>query len=280
VTDAGPVALGPRHPETKRLRSLLRDASARASERAFVLEGPRLLADAIRRGTPLEAVYLGQNARQAFHALLDTPALAAVPVAELKEGVLEKLGSTRTPQPVLAVAPIPPAPAIDDLRGPGPVLVTVGVSDPGNLGTLMRSAEASGCAGLVCAGDSVDAYNPKVVRASAGSVLGIPVIAAPAGEQLDPAVVLGALAAAGRTRFGAAVGGTPMDAVDLTAPVALVLGSEAHGLPADVRARLDGSVGIPMAGPAESLNVAMAGTILCFEAARQRAAHLPPFSER
>jgi RNA methyltransferase, TrmH family len=272
VTDAGPIALGPRHTEIKRLRSLLRDASARASERVFVLEGPRLLEDAIRRGVSLESVYLGQHARQAFRALLDAPELARVPVAELKEGVLEKLGSTRTPQPVLAVAPIPSAPAVGDLRGHGPVLVTVGVSDPGNLGTLMRSAEASGCAGLVCAGDSVDPYNPKVVRASAGSVLGIPVVAAPAGERLDPAEVLDALAAAGRTRFGAAVDGTPMDALDLAAPVALVLGSEAHGLPTDVRDRLDGTVGIPMEGPAESLNVAMAGTVLCFEAARQRAA--------
>jgi RNA methyltransferase, TrmH family len=272
VTGAEPIALGPRHPEVKRLRSLLRDASARAEERAFVLEGPRLVEDAIRRGAELEAVYLGQHARQAFHALLEAPGLAGVPVAELKEGVLEKLGSTRTPQPVLAVVPIPSAPAVSDLTGAGPVVVTVGVSDPGNLGTLMRSAEASGCAGLVCAGDSVDAYNPKVVRASAGSVLGIPVVAAPAGRQLDPAAVLDALVAAGRSRFGAAVGGTPMDALDLTAPVALVLGSEAHGLPAGVQERLDATIGIPMRGPAESLNVAMAGTVLCFEAARQRTA--------
>lgn len=271
MTGAEPIALGPRHPEVKRLRSLLRDASARASERAFVLEGPRLVEDAIRRGTALEAVYLGQHARQAFHTLLDAPALVDVPVAELKEGVLEKLGSTRTPQPVLAVAAIPSSPAVSDLTGAGPVVVTVGVSDPGNLGTLMRSAEASGCAGLVCAGDSVDAYNPKVVRASAGSVLGIPVVAAPAGERLDPVAVLDALGAAGRSRLGAAVGGTAMDALDLAAPVALVLGSEAHGLPADVQQRLDGTIGIPMDGPADSLNVAMAGTVLCFEAARQRA---------
>jgi TrmH family RNA methyltransferase len=231
----------------------------------------------------LEGLYLGPHARQAFRALLDAPELVDVPVAELKEGVLEKLGSTRTPQPVLAVAPIPPAPAIADLTGAGPVLVTVGVSDPGNLGTLMRSAEASGCAGLVCAADSVDAYNPKVVRASAGSVLGIPVVAAPAGQRLDPATVLDALRAAGRKRYGAAVGGTAMDRLDLAEPVALVLGSEAHGLPGGVQERLDDTIGIPMLGPAESLNVAMAGTVLCFEAARQRSARSPangPGAER
>ncbi len=244
----------------------------RAAARAFVLEGPRLVEDALRRGVTLERVYLGPHARQAFRTLLDAPELADVPVAELKEGVLEKLGSTRTPQPVLAVAAIPPAPAIADLTGAGPVIVTVGVSDPGNLGTLMRSAEASGCAGLVCAADSVDAYNPKVVRASAGSVVGIPVVAAPAGQVLDAAAVLDTLGVAGRKRYGAAVGGTAMDTLDLAVPVALVLGSEAHGLPAAVQDRLDDTIGIPMLGPAESLNVAMAGTVLCFEAARQRSA--------
>jgi TrmH family RNA methyltransferase len=267
---AGPTALGLRHSDVKRLRALLRDSSARASESAFVLEGPRLVEDALRRGARVDAIYLGQHARRAFRALLDEPGLAGVPVFELKEGVLEKLGSTRTPQPVLAVAPIPPAPAIDALTGDGPVLVTVGVADPGNLGTLMRSAEASGCAGLVCCGDSVDAYNPKVVRASAGSVLGIPVVAAPAGKRLEPEAVLDALALAGRRRLGAAVGGTPAPAVDLTGPVALVLGSEAHGLPPEVLSRLDGTVAVPMTGAAESLNVAMAGTVLVFEAARQR----------
>lgn len=274
MTDRGPAALGPRNTEVKRLRTLLRDPAARAAESAFVLEGPRLVADALRRGAVFDAIFLGPSARSAFRALLEIPRDDDVPVFDLKEGVLEKLGSTRTPQPVLAVAVIPRRPAVTDLEGDGPVLVAVSVSDPGNLGTLLRGAEASGCAGVVCCGESVDVYNPKVVRASAGSVLGIPIVErrgrGEAGEAGDPAPVLDELAAQGRTRYGAAVGGAPASAVDLSGPVALVLGNEAHGLAERVLEHVDGLISIPMAGQAESLNVAMAGTVLAFEAARQR----------
>jgi TrmH family RNA methyltransferase len=272
VTGVGPAALGPRHTEVKRLRSLLRDPSARALESAFVLEGPRIVADALRRDATLDAIFVGPNARSAFRDLLSRPQAAEVAVFELKEGVLEKLGSTRTPQPVLAVATIPPRPTIASLRGDGPVIVAVAVSDPGNLGTLLRSAEASGCAGLICCGESVDVYNPKVVRASAGSVFGIPIVAPRPGVVNDPLGALAELRAAGRKLYGATAGGHPVSSVDLTEPVALVLGNEAHGLADEILALVDGVISIPMAGAAESLNVAMAGTVLGFEAARQRAA--------
>lgn len=273
MTAGGPAALGSKHSEIKRLRSLLRDPSARAAESAFVLEGPRIVEDALRRDATFDAIFLGPNARTSFRALLELAAVADVPTFELKEGVLEKLGSTRTPQPVLAVATIPPRPAIASLTGDGPVIVAVGISDPGNLGTLLRSAEASGCAGLVCCGESVDVYNPKVVRASAGSVFGIPIVAPrPGGGENDPVAVLDELGAAGRKRYGATVGGVPASEVDLSGPVALALGNEAHGLSAAVLDHVDGRITIPMAGAAESLNVAMAGTVLAFEAARQRAA--------
>ena len=172
---------------------------------------------------------------------------------------------------MLAVATIPPRPTIAALTGDGPVIVAVGVSDPGNLGTLLRSAEAAGCAGLVCCGESVDIYNPKVVRASAGAVFGIPIVAPrPGGPENDPIDVLDELGAAGRKRYGATAGGVPASDVELTGPVALVLGNEAHGLSEAVLAQVDGLISIPMAGSAESLNVAMAGTVLAFEAARQR----------
>jgi TrmH family RNA methyltransferase len=271
VTDAGPVALGPRHSDVKRLRALLRDPKARALEASFVLEGPRIVEDALRRGAEITAIYLGQNARVAFRELLASPAAAGIPTFELKEGVLEKLGSTRTPQPVLAVATIPREPSLDELTGPGPVLVMVDVADPGNLGTLLRSAEASACAGVVCCGDSVDVYNPKVVRASAGSVLGVPVVrGGGADDEPDPVPVLDRLGEAGRRRYGATVDGRPATEVDLRPPVALVLGNEARGLPHAVLERVDGRIAVPMAGAGESLNVAMAGTVLVFEAARQR----------
>jgi TrmH family RNA methyltransferase len=195
---------------------------------------------------------------------------ADIRTAELKEGVLEKLGTTRTPQPVLAVTPMTDSPPLSALTGPGPVLVLVGVGDPGNLGTLLRSAEASGCAGVVSCGASVDVHHPRVVRASAGSVFGIPVVE-PDGPADDPVVVVDALRSAGRRALGATSDGRPAPEVDLAGPVALLLGNEAHGLDDAVRARVDGLVSVPMTGAAESLNVAMAGTVLVFEAQRQRA---------
>jgi TrmH family RNA methyltransferase len=252
------------------LRELLRDPQARASARACVVEGPRAVDAALDRGVRFEAVYLGPGARHAFPALVARLTSAGVELAELKEGVLEKVGTTRTPQPVLAVAPFAGADraalALDGL-----VVVALGVSDPGNLGTLVRSAEASGAAAMLLGPGSVDAYNPKVVRASAGAIFGIPVVDAES-EGWSAVEALDALGELGRQRLGATAGrGSAHTDVDFTRPTAIVLGNEAHGIADTLDAHLDGHVRIAMAGPAESLNVGMAGTVLCFESARQRA---------
>ena len=264
-----PEQLGPRHAAVKRLRELLRDARARASERAFVVEGPRAVDAALDRGARFEAVYLGPRAEAAFPALTARIAATGAEVAELKEGVLEKVGATRTPQPVLAVAPMPASDRVV-LGDDGLVLMGVAVSDPGNLGTMLRSAEAAGAAAILLGPGSVDAYNPKVVRASAGAIFGIPVVDA-VSEGWSAVEALDALGELGRQRLGAAARtGTPYPEVDFRRPSAVVLGNEAHGLGDGLAAHLDGYVTIPMGGPAESLNVAMAATVLCFESARQR----------
>jgi TrmH family RNA methyltransferase len=244
---------------------LLRDARARARERAFVVEGPRAISAALDRGGALEAVYCSTNADVAFAALVARTEAAGVPVERLKEGVLEKLGTTVTPQPVLAVAPMPTT-TLDDVTDDGLVVVGVELADPGNVGTLLRSAEASGASGIVLSAGSVDAYNPKVVRASAGAIFGISVI-----EGCAAVEALDALGEQGRRRLAAdAHVGTPYHAVDFVSPTAVVLGNEAKGVPGELDRLLDGRVCVPMHGAAESLNVAMAGTVICFEAARQR----------
>jgi TrmH family RNA methyltransferase len=158
----------------------------------------------------------------------------------------------------------------DVLARDGLVLVGVALADPGNVGTILRSAEAAGAAAILLGPGSVDAYNPKVVRASAGAIFGIPVVDA-VTEGWSAVEALDALGELGRQRLGAAAAtGTPYPEVDFRRPTAIVLGNEAHGLGDDVGSHLDGHVTIPMAGPAESLNVAMAATVLCFESARQR----------
>jgi RNA methyltransferase, TrmH family len=258
--------LGARHHEVRRLRALLRERVARAEADAFVLEGPRVLSGALARGAPLETVYLGPGAARAFAPLVEQVRASGVRIAELRDGVVEKVGTTRTPQPVFAVARRRGG-SVAALPAGGHVVVTVDVADPGNLGTILRSAEASGADGMVVTGGaSVDVHHPKVVRASAGAIFGVDVAevaeAATALDELD-----------GRRRLGARVAdAVRYDDADLGHPCALVLGNEARGLPPDLDAHLDGSVAIPMAGAAESLNVAMAATILCFEAARQRRA--------
>ncbi len=230
-----------------------------------MVEGPRAIGAAFDHGAPIEVVYFGPGADVAFAPLRARAESAGVAWQMLKAGVLEKVGSTVTPQPVLAVARKPAAGtewlARDDL-----VVMGVELGDPGNVGTLLRSAEASGAAGIVLSPGSVDAYNPKVVRASAGAIFGVPVM-----EEWSAVEALDALGELGRQRLGAVAGtGTPHTDVNFRVPTAVVLGNEARGVPADLDGRLDGHVSIPMASPAESLNVAMAGTVLCFESARQR----------
>ena len=232
-----------------------------------MVEGPRVVAAALDRGAELESAYVGPGADRAFAPLVRRLRDLDIPIEELKEGVLERIGDTVTPQPVLAVVSMPQA-GLDDVAADGLVLVAVTVRDPGNAGTLLRSAEAAGVAGVLFSGNSVDPYAPKVVRSSGGAVFGIPVV-----EANDPVKVLDALGRGGRRRLAAvAAGGEHLERADLTGPVAIVLGNEASGLPADLAAHLDGRVTIPVEPPAESLNVGMAGTVLAFEAARQRRA--------
>ncbi|HTX63476.1 MAG TPA: RNA methyltransferase [Acidimicrobiales bacterium] len=188
-------------------------------------------------------------------------------IYELAPGVIGRVASTVTPQPLLAVFPMP-----DERKVPAGaqlVVVMADVRDPGNAGTVLRTADAAGVGAVVVCGGAVDPYNPKTVRASAGSIFHVPIVLGG-----DPASVLDALGAAGFRRLGAVVrGGEDYASVDWCVPTALVLGNEAWGLPAGFE--LDGLVGIPMEGRAESLNVGMACAVLCFEALRQRRSTMP-----
>ena len=231
-----------------------------------MVEGPTLVREAIAAGAAIEAVFVapgggGVGAEAWGHGLR---------VYDLADGVLERVAGTVTPQPVLAIVQMGDVPlahlapaAVDDR----PVIVCADVRDPGNLGTVLRSAEAAGAAGVVCCDGTVDAYNPKCVRASAGAVFHVPLVVGGA-----PVPVLAGLRDAGRRCVGAvARRGAAHTDQDL-AGTALVMGNESNGLPAGVEEHLDGFVHIPMEGRGESLNVGMACTVLCFEAARQRRA--------
>ena len=192
-------------------------------------------------------------------------AAAGVRVHELAPGVLERVAGTVTPQPVLAVAPMPDV-VLDQAAGTTLVVVCVDVRDPGNAGSVLRSAEAAGAGAVVFCRGSVDVFNPKTVRSSAGSLFHVPVVSGG-----DPVEVLQRLGEGGFRRCAAmARGGRPYDEVDLTGPSAVIVGNEASGLPAEVQRHVDVAASIPMVGRAESLNVGVAAALLCFEALRQR----------
>ncbi|MEY2969283.1 MAG: hypothetical protein RIQ64_1910 [Actinomycetota bacterium] len=180
----------------------------------------------------------------------------------LESVTIERVASTVSPQPHIAIVEFP---ALGDLSriGLGWVLVADRVQDPGNLGTMIRSAAAAGAAALVVTPGTVDAFSPKVVRATAGALFVLPCI--------EVASIV-EVAAAGLSLVGTSSheqsGSVAYDEFDFTGRVALVMGNEAAGL--DPSAPIDAWVTIPHVGPVESLNVAMATTVLAFEIARQR----------
>jgi TrmH family RNA methyltransferase len=250
--------------EVKRLRALLRERRARDKEGVFVCEGPRVIAAALDHGVSLSECYLGVDANEEMQAVAARVAETGTRLIGLDTYAEARVGDTVTPQPVFAVAAMQRL-GVEGLDGADLALVATQLGDPGNAGTLMRSAAAAGAPVIVLGKGSVDAYNPKVVRASAGACFAVRIVEGRAAVE-----ILAALGSMGVRRLGAtAVGGTAPETFDLTAPTAFVVGHETHGLDEDLP--LDGAVTLPMQA-GESLNVAMAGTALLFEAARQRRA--------
>lgn len=282
-----------KHQRVQRLRRLASSRSTRLAERCFVVEGVKVVREALAAGVDVESVYIdrtGSSPDGAMDDLLAEAYAAGSRVFDLAPGVLSRVADTVTPQPVMAVVRQmdvalatlrhPDTPAASDPTEMTEVKETAGLPadraelvvvwvdlrDPGNAGTVLRSAEAAGATGVISCDGSVDLFNPKTVRASAGSLFRLPVVAGG-----DAAEVLAELGSWGLTRLATTPrGGARYTEVDLTGPVALVLGNEAHGLPAGLETLLDGQITIPMAGRAESLNAGMAGAVVCFEAARQR----------
>ena len=259
------------HRRVRRLRGLLQKRSARWSERVFVAEGAELLRTALRAGRAIESVYVAPSGADdpLTREACDGALAAGARLFALAPGVLERVADTVTPQPVLSVLPM-----LDEPMAPGAgrpedhplIVVTVDVRDPGNAGTVLRTADAAGVSSVIFSGDSVDPYNPKTVRASAGSLFHVPFTV-----QADPVLLATSLAAAGyRTLATMVREGDDYAALDWSVPTALFLGNESSGLGAEVVEAIGGSVVVPMEGRAESLNVGMACAVICFEALRQR----------
>ena len=238
----------------------LKKRALREEDRRFLVEGAQAVGEALAEEGRLLSLFVQDE--------LDPLAVRArqtgVPVDEVSDRVMERLTSTVTPQGVVGIAPFVDV-KIDDIEAPGAVAVLHEVRDPGNAGTILRSADAAGAAGVVFAGSSVDAYNPKAVRATAGSIFHVPVVRDVATE--DALVSL-------RGKGFALVamdmrGDEDLFEVGLPEATAFVFGNEAHGLPSEILDAVDHRVRVPQAGRAESLNLAAAATVCLFECVRR-----------
>ncbi len=230
------------------------------------IEGPNLLAEALRARLRIECVFAAQGAEQ----LLDGLGLAPeTDVLLMPRELLNSALATETPQPIAALVELPDwtwAHLLGGHRKAAPlVVVLAGLQDPGNLGTIVRSAEAFGADGVVSLPGTVSAWNAKAVRASAGSIFRVPLLSVSEDECFTR------LREASVKIFSTALrGAAPADQVDLAVPVALLIGNEGSGVPAKLAARARGAITIPCPGPVESLNAAVAAGVLLYEASRQR----------
>ena len=212
----------------------------------------------MRRGL-VDEVFVTEAAAERFRDLL-----VDAPVHLVTERAAKALSDTVTPVGLVAVCRIPESSLADVLSAPRLVAVAVDTADPGNAGTLIRLADAMGADALILAGDGVDPYNAKCLRASAGSIFSIPVV-----EAADTVALIAELVHAELVVMAATLDGErSLDDLNLDVPTAWLFGSEAHGLSVDVAAAADVRVRIPMRGSAESLNVAAAAAICLYESSR------------
>jgi len=241
----------------------LRKRGLREDRRRFLVEGPQAVGEALK-ASGLEILFHIPEA--GLHPHVSAARERGVDVVEVDEGVVRALTSAVTPQGLVGVAPFLDA-ALDQLPDfLSLVVVLCAIRDPGNAGTVLRSADAAGADAVLFTSGSVDVYNPKAVRSSAGSLFHVPIV-----READPENTFEMLRGRGLSIYAATADGEhDLFSMDLSGDVAFAFGNEAWGLPADVRDMTDATVRIPIAERAESLNLAAAATLCLFEVVRQR----------
>jgi len=252
----------PKNPLLKAARELARERKARREQGLTLVEGVRLVEEVVAAGAGFAwCLYTAElTAKERGARLLAALRTAGAQPVLCPEELLARAADTEQPQGILAAVAVPRY-GLADL-GDGPVLVADGIGDPGNLGTMLRTALALGSGGVVVSGGA-DPWAPKTVRAAMGAGWRLPVVEA--GSE-----AFAALAPARRLLLMEAAAGEPAWQAPLTGPLALVVGSEAVGPSPAARAAAQGAVHVPMPGRAESLNAAQAAAMLLYEALRQR----------
>ncbi len=251
------------NPKVKLVRALLGRAKERREAGAFVVEGVRLVEEAVHAKWAIRFVLFDETLSERGKSQVEGLRSKGVEAEEISPSVMKSISETDAPQGVLAVVefsnlPIP--------KSPNFILIPDQIRDPGNLGTLLRSAAAAGVQAVLIPPETTDAFAPKVLRAGMGAHFRIPI------RMMNWDEIKQAAKLEGLKIFVADMDGVSCWETDLRQPVALVIGSEADGASESARELADGRISIPMAGEVESLNAGVAGSVLMFEVVRQRLA--------
>lgn len=258
-----PVA-GRHNARLKELRLAFRRAEL-TSKGECAIEGVKLLEEVFRQGIHLGSVFFSDAARPLAEKLL--PQIGErTETLILPNALFNSIVPSETPQGVAALVKLPSSPATRLLEhaNDGPLLVAAGLQDPGNLGTVLRSAEAFGAAGVFLTEGTVSPYNSKVLRGSAGSIFRVPFLQIPSGELLTMLRHRGVRLLATSSHKG-----TPLPEADWSLPLAIFIGNEGAGLKREIMHQMDETLVIPQSGSVESLNAGVAASIVLYEAARK-----------
>ena len=261
---AGPLITQTHHARVKAARRLAKRAF-RAADRRFAVEGPQGVREALAEPGALLELFTTPDAATRHADLVGAAQSAGVPVHTVSGAVMAEIAQTVTPQGLLGIASFRDV-AIEAVLAQGPRLVVVlaQARDPGNVGTILRAADAAGADAVVVTDSSVDVYNPKCTRSSAGSIFHVPLVVG-----VDVAAAVLAVQAAGlRVLAARADADADLDAADLSGPTAWIFGNEAWGLSPEVADLADIGVRVPIYGRAESLNLATAAAVCLYASAR------------
>ena len=260
------VAVSKSNRRVRELRKLIRRGSYRDEMQVYVIDGSGLLREAALTGNVPIDIFVADNDSDMASEVSELVSAGST-VWDLEEKVLRSVASTQNPQSVVATVPMVEY-SLDDILESSPSFLVIGVeiNDPGNAGTIIRTAAASGADAVIFSHGSVDVYNPKVVRASAGGIFRIPVI-----RSMDIADLLRSCEKNGITPLGlAGEGQIEYSTYNFDHPIALLVGNEVRGLDRSVVGNLEAQISIPMEAGVESLNAAVALAIVSFEVHRQR----------
>jgi TrmH family RNA methyltransferase len=254
------------NPKIQRIRDLLAHSRSRSEQKAFVIEGIRLVEEAVQSGEIPESLYYSSQLNPRGMELIEKMRSAGIPIEEVESSLMNRLSDTESSQGILAVIQEKQAllPETLDL-----ILVLDSIKDPGNMGTILRTACAAGVNAVFLSPNCVDNYSPKVLRSAMGAHFKLPMIETSwqlmkteiSSRSIDPAIYLADVRQ-----------GEPLWKCDLTLPIVLIISSEATGASPEAIEFASYKIHIPMPGGFESLNASIAAAVLLFEVVRQRTA--------